>query len=249
MARSPQRRPPDAARRRGRRRAPLGRVAVRRRRSCGRTPPRSGRSSRSTSARTASAAHRRGLFASLRPEPYENRVVLPHERTHAGPKEGRLRLLRATGVHFEPIFLLYDGEPPFDVSHRATRPRGRGHQAVADRPERDRRGVRPQAAADRRRSPPLRDGAFLRRRRDPRRARVDSRSRTDDLPDPPDRRARQRPSACSHRPAERARGSLEAESHDRAAAVLYRSEGDIAVVHGREGSWTYSSSSRSRRRE
>ncbi|MGH3079537.1 MAG: DUF1015 family protein [Gaiellaceae bacterium] len=56
---------------------------------------------------------RRGLFASLRPEAYENRVVLPHERTHAGPKEGRLRLLRATGVHFEPIFLLYDGEPPF----------------------------------------------------------------------------------------------------------------------------------------
>jgi uncharacterized protein (DUF1015 family) len=59
------------------------------------------------------ARTRRGLFASLRPEPYENRVVLPHERTHAGPKEGRLRLLRATGVHFEPIFLLYDGELPF----------------------------------------------------------------------------------------------------------------------------------------
>jgi uncharacterized protein (DUF1015 family) len=56
---------------------------------------------------------RRGLVASLRPEPYENRVVLPHERTHAGPKEGRLRLLRATGVHFEPIFLLYDGQSPY----------------------------------------------------------------------------------------------------------------------------------------
>jgi hypothetical protein len=59
------------------------------------------------------ARTRRGLFASLHPEPYKNRVVLPHERTHAGPKEGRLRLLRATGVHFEPIFLLYDGELPF----------------------------------------------------------------------------------------------------------------------------------------
>jgi uncharacterized protein (DUF1015 family) len=58
---------------------------------------------------------RRGLVASLHPEPYENRVVLPHERTHAGPKEGRLRLLRATGVHFEPIFLLYDGEPPYEL--------------------------------------------------------------------------------------------------------------------------------------
>ncbi len=57
---------------------------------------------------------RRGLVASLKPEPYENRVVLPHERTHAGPKEGRLRLLHATGVHFEPLFLLYDGAPLFD---------------------------------------------------------------------------------------------------------------------------------------
>src|SRR5207249_1165345 len=32
---------------------------------------------------------------------------------HAGPKEGRLRLLRATGVHLEPIFLLVDGSLEF----------------------------------------------------------------------------------------------------------------------------------------
>src|ERR671938_974528 len=37
---------------------------------------------------------RNGLVATLRIEPYENGVVLPHERTHGGPKEGRLRLLR-----------------------------------------------------------------------------------------------------------------------------------------------------------
>ena len=37
--------------------------------------------------------------------------MLPHERTHAGPKEGRLRLLRATRTQLEPIFLLYDAEP------------------------------------------------------------------------------------------------------------------------------------------
>jgi uncharacterized protein (DUF1015 family) len=54
---------------------------------------------------------RAGLVASLRVEPYENGVVLPHERTHSGPKEGRLRLLRATRTELEPIFLLYDGEP------------------------------------------------------------------------------------------------------------------------------------------
>lgn len=54
---------------------------------------------------------RSGLVASLRAEPYENGVVLPHERTHSGPKEGRLGLLRATRTELEPIFLLYEGEP------------------------------------------------------------------------------------------------------------------------------------------
>ncbi len=54
---------------------------------------------------------RNGLVVALRLEPYESGVVLPHERTHAGPKEGRLRLLRATRTQLEPIFLLHDGEP------------------------------------------------------------------------------------------------------------------------------------------
>jgi uncharacterized protein (DUF1015 family) len=54
---------------------------------------------------------RSGLVASLRAEPYENGVVLPHERTHSGPKEDRLRLLRATRTQLEPIFLLYEGDP------------------------------------------------------------------------------------------------------------------------------------------
>jgi uncharacterized protein (DUF1015 family) len=57
------------------------------------------------------ARTRNGVIALLRLEPYENRVVLPHERTHAGPKEGRLRLLRATRTQLEPIFLLHDGPP------------------------------------------------------------------------------------------------------------------------------------------
>jgi uncharacterized protein (DUF1015 family) len=54
---------------------------------------------------------RSGLVASLRAEPYETGAVLPHERTHRGPKEGRLRLLRATRTQLEPIFLLYEGDP------------------------------------------------------------------------------------------------------------------------------------------
>jgi uncharacterized protein (DUF1015 family) len=59
---------------------------------------------------------RTGLVGSLHVEPYEKRVVLPHERTHAGPKEGRLRLLRATQTQLEPIFLLYDA-PAFEAPH------------------------------------------------------------------------------------------------------------------------------------
>jgi uncharacterized protein (DUF1015 family) len=42
--------------------------------------------------------------------------VRPHERTHAGPKEGRLRLLRAVRAQLEPIFLLYDGDLPSPAS-------------------------------------------------------------------------------------------------------------------------------------
>src|SRR2546423_4204238 len=55
------------------------------------------------------ARTREGLVVSLRVEPYDNRVILPHERTHAGPKEGRLRLLRAVRAQLEPIFLLFPG--------------------------------------------------------------------------------------------------------------------------------------------
>jgi uncharacterized protein (DUF1015 family) len=61
---------------------------------------------------------RTGLVASLAAEPYSTGAVLPHERTHAGPKESRLRLLRAARAQLEPIFLLYDGEPPLGVPVR-----------------------------------------------------------------------------------------------------------------------------------
>ena len=64
------------------------------------------------------ARTRNGLVVSLRVEPYETRTILPHERTHAGPKESRLRLLRAARAQVEPIFLLYDGEPPLGVPER-----------------------------------------------------------------------------------------------------------------------------------
>ena len=64
------------------------------------------------------ARTRTGLVASLRVEPYDRRVVLPHERTHRTAKEGRLQLVRETRAQLEPIFLLYDAEPPFSVPER-----------------------------------------------------------------------------------------------------------------------------------
>ncbi len=65
------------------------------------------------------ARRRDGIVASLKVEPYETRTVLPHERTHRGPLEGRLRLVRATRTQLEPIFLLYDGPPPAEPPDRA----------------------------------------------------------------------------------------------------------------------------------
>jgi len=58
------------------------------------------------------ARRREGIVASLKVEPYATETILPHERTHREPLEGRLRLLRATRTQLEPIFLLYDGQPP-----------------------------------------------------------------------------------------------------------------------------------------
>ena len=61
---------------------------------------------------------RTGLVGSLRVEPYEAGMVLPHERTHREIKEGRLRLLRAVRAQLEPIFLLYEGDAPFEPPAR-----------------------------------------------------------------------------------------------------------------------------------
>jgi uncharacterized protein (DUF1015 family) len=49
---------------------------------------------------------RRGFFCRVRIEPYGPGRVRPHERTHPGPKEDRLRLTRATRANISPIFSL-----------------------------------------------------------------------------------------------------------------------------------------------
>jgi uncharacterized protein (DUF1015 family) len=51
---------------------------------------------------------RHGVFARVRVEDYGPGRIRPHERTHPGPKEDRLRLTRATRTNLSPIFSLYD---------------------------------------------------------------------------------------------------------------------------------------------
>ena len=63
----------------------------------------------------------RGYFARLRLEAFgPGSGVLPHERTLAGPREDRYKLLRATGVNTSPVVGLYDdregvGRPILDA--------------------------------------------------------------------------------------------------------------------------------------
>jgi uncharacterized protein (DUF1015 family) len=51
---------------------------------------------------------RHGVFARVKVEDYGPGRIRPHERTHPGPKEDRLRLTRATKANLSPIFSLYD---------------------------------------------------------------------------------------------------------------------------------------------
>jgi len=52
---------------------------------------------------------RKGLIAALELSRFDEGIVLPHERTHSGPKVDRLNLMRATSVNFGHIFMLYPG--------------------------------------------------------------------------------------------------------------------------------------------
>ncbi|MGA2454612.1 MAG: DUF1015 domain-containing protein [Solirubrobacteraceae bacterium] len=63
---------------------------------------------------------RRGFFCRVRIEDYGPGRVRPHERTHPGPKEDRLRLTRATQANISPIFSLYSD--PGDAAWQALAP-------------------------------------------------------------------------------------------------------------------------------
>jgi uncharacterized protein (DUF1015 family) len=62
---------------------------------------------------------RRGFLARVRVEDYGAGRIRPHERTHPGPKEDRLKLTRATRANLSPIFSLFSD------------PEGRAWQALA----------------------------------------------------------------------------------------------------------------------
>jgi uncharacterized protein (DUF1015 family) len=68
------------------------------------------------------ARTRRGFFCRVRIEGYGPGRVRPHERTHPGPKEDRLRLTRATKANISPIFSLYSdpGEAAWAALEPAT---------------------------------------------------------------------------------------------------------------------------------
>jgi len=53
---------------------------------------------------------RQGLIAAFELSTFDEGIVLPHERTHSGPKVDRLNLMRATAVNFGHIFMLYPGD-------------------------------------------------------------------------------------------------------------------------------------------
>src|SRR5581483_5183791 len=110
-------------------------------------------------------ATRRDLIAAMRLEPYDRGIVLPHERTHRGPKEDRLALLRATGASLEPLWFVFDGA---ETGVPALLARAAGDAPLAALAGSGRRMDRPGscgagggAGAHRRRSPPVRDDARL----------------------------------------------------------------------------------------
>src|SRR5207248_1007434 len=53
---------------------------------------------------------RKGFLAGVRLEPFGQGHIYAHEETMSGPKEDRLKLMRATGMNLSPVFGLYPDE-------------------------------------------------------------------------------------------------------------------------------------------
>ncbi len=67
-------------------------------------------------------ALRRGFIGRVRLAEYDEKIVLPHERTLRGPKIDRLELMKATEANLSQVFLLYsDPERAVDAALDAAR--------------------------------------------------------------------------------------------------------------------------------
>lgn len=69
--------------------------------------------------------HRRGFIALVRLSPFGEGQVVPHEKTHAGAIEDRMKLMQYTGMQLSPIFGLFSdqrNEMTGMLYHEAGRP-------------------------------------------------------------------------------------------------------------------------------
>ncbi len=124
---------------------------------------------------------RRGFIARLRLTDFAERVVLPHERTHAGAKLDRLRLYRAAHADLSQIFLLFPDDDggvvdaleaaasaaPVAAAREAHDGDGNLHRILpldGSEVEHVLALLRETLPLHRRRPPPLRDGARVSRR-------------------------------------------------------------------------------------
>ncbi len=57
---------------------------------------------------TGKPMQRLALLGRLHLEPFENKVVIPHEKTLSKPRADRMRLLRTAQTNFSPVFGLYE---------------------------------------------------------------------------------------------------------------------------------------------
>ena len=62
-----------------------------------------------------------GIIGRVRLEPFESGRIFPHERTHQGPKEDRLALMKPTRCNLSPVFGLYT-DPEDVIGRRSRRP-------------------------------------------------------------------------------------------------------------------------------
>lgn len=79
-------------------------------------------------------ASRLSLFAALRVMPFSEGGVLPHERTHSGPRRDRIALTLATRAQLSPVFLVAP-DPAADLLRSLSKVAARASCASAPTPD------------------------------------------------------------------------------------------------------------------